>query len=146
MSTRPSSFLSAMTLKALSALTSDLHTSQLHVTCSPLSPPVHLWHSSLTMRCSRFNPRAMENSCSDGHTQACCCSQGPCRCVQLEGRGGPASENIIPQRMPQGLCQEYQPHVIGAWGAGRATIMPPGKTRNPPLTAFKKRFAGRTKS
>lgn len=32
------------------------------------------------------------------------------------------------------------------WVAGRATVMPPGATLNPPLTAFKKRLAGKTKS
>lgn len=63
----------------------------------------------------------------------------------IRGRGGPASETKILQRMPQGLGQEYQPHVTGAQGAEEATVMPPGTTLNPLLTAAKKRLSGRTK-
>lgn len=121
MSTRTSSFLLAMTGEVLSALTSDLILALFKVSFSSQShcPPLVLFAhegmlTTLIPEPQRITRAATTRPCSDGHTQASYCSQGPCRCVQLEGRGGPALENIILQRMPQGLCQEYQPQMIGA--------------------------------
>lgn len=135
-----SSFFLAVTLEGLSALTSDLR----HTSASFKAPPA-LHVLRICVGALMLNPRAVENPGPPLPDPVLPLFSEALQMCAVSGWGGPASENIILRRMPQGLCQEYQPHVTGAQGAGKATVMPPGTRLNPPLTAFKKKLSGRTK-